>query len=161
MKGSAEEKASGTNGNHWEDTVLTWGMAHQMLVLVNSILRDILQGRQRRVQLVGEKELLDRNRLKLAWQERSRRYELHDEICTIDREMAESRAELDRLGVALLDEEAGEVGFPTLVNDKRAFFVWRPTDESLDYWRFEGEPQRRQVPVAWTKAADAGAGTRR
>jgi hypothetical protein len=161
MKRSAEERTSGIKGHHWEDVVLTWDTARQMIVLVSRILKDILQGNERRAQLAVEQEHLDEHRLSLPWRERARRYEIQDEIANLDRTVSESRDELDRLGIAILDESTGEAGFPTLVNDRRAFFTWRPTEENLEFWQFEGEPVRRPVPASWTKPVENGAGGRR
>jgi hypothetical protein len=161
MKRSAEEKASGMTGNSWEENVLTWGTAHDMLSLVRHIINDIMQARQRRVQLLAEQQTLDRNRLKLAWRERARRYEVQDEVVAMERNLADARAELDRLGLALLDEVEGEVGFPTLVNDRRAFFTWRPNEDNLEFWQFEGENMRRPVPPAWTKVTESSPRSRR
>ena len=46
----------------------------------------------------------------------------------------------------------GLVGFPTLVNERPAFFSWRPEEEGLLYWNFSGDDQhRRRVPEEWTK----------
>ena len=47
--------------------------------------------------------------------------------------LQEARTELDDLGVALVDGEAGQVGFPTIVNNRRAFFSWRADDEGIDF----------------------------
>ena len=161
MKRSTEEKISQTKGRSWEDNVLTWGTARDMLALVGPIVKDILNGAQRRTELLAEQVHLDRNRIKLLWRDRARRYEIQDDILAIERELTDARAELDRLGVALLDDREGEVGFPTLVNDRRAFFTWRPSEENLDFWQFEGEVTRRQVPPAWTKVTESAGGARR
>ena len=59
-------------------------------------------------------------------------------------------AELQELGVELLDPAVGRVGFPTVVNDRPAFFSWRLGEEVLEHWHFVGETIRRAIPTAWT-----------
>ena len=108
MKGSAEEKASGQEGKRWEDSILTWGTARNMLPLIRRIVRDIQECRKRHAQLNGEKSQLDRQRIKLSWRERARRYETHDDMLNLERQIADARGELDRLGVVLLSESEGE-----------------------------------------------------
>jgi hypothetical protein len=56
---------------------------------------------------------------------------------------------MDTLGVVLLDAELGLVGFPTLVNNQRAYFAWKPGDEGIDFWQFADASRRRSVPAAW------------
>jgi hypothetical protein len=155
MKGSAEEKASGAEGKRWEDRMLTWGIARNMLPLIRRIVRDVQDCSAQCHKLEQVKSLLDDQRRKLGWRERSRRYETHEDILNLERQIADARGELDRLGVVLLSETEGEVGFPTLVNDCRAFFVWRPSEESLEFWQFAGESIRRTIPLAWTKMSDS------
>jgi len=53
------------------------------------------------------------------------------------------------LGLTLLDAEIGRVGFPTLVNDRRAYFSWRPGEEGLHSWHFAEESMCRPIPSAW------------
>ncbi len=161
MKGSAEGKAAGAKGKRWEDYILTWGTARSMLPLVRRIVRDLLEGQERHAQLLGEKELLDKKRINLPWRERARRYEIQDDIHAAERQVTDARAEFDRLGVILLSDSEGEVGFPTLVNDRRAFFVWRPSEETLEYWQFAGESDRRDIPAAWTKVSESEFRSRR
>jgi hypothetical protein len=38
------------------------------------------------------------------------------------------------------------------VNEREAFFSWRPGEDGLEFWNFAGDPVRRSVPEAWTKA---------
>jgi hypothetical protein len=155
MKGSAEEKASGAEGKRWEDRMLTWGIARNMLPLIRRVVRDIQDCAVRYHKLEQVKSLLDDQRRKLCWRERAHRYETQEDMLNLERQIADARAELDRLGVILLSDIEGEVGFPTLVNDCRAFFVWRPSEESLEFWQFAGESIRRTIPTAWTQMSDS------
>jgi hypothetical protein len=61
-----------------------------------------------------------------VWQERQRRYQVHDEVGVIERHLSASLDELGTLGITMLEPETGRIGFPTLVNDRRAFFSWQP-----------------------------------
>jgi hypothetical protein len=155
MKGSAEEKASGAEGKRWEDCILTWGAARNMLPLIRRIVRDIQECHKLYAQLLKEKTLLDGLRSKLSWRERKRRYDTQEDMLNLERQIADARGELDHLGVVLLSESEGEVGFPTLVNDCRAFFVWHPSEETLEFWQFAGESIRRTIPIAWTKMSES------
>ena len=71
----------------------------------------------------------------------------------MEKELNQARTELDVLGVALLDGAVGMIGFPTLVNNRRAFFTWIPGEESLRFWSYAGDTVRRPVPEAWTRPA--------
>ena len=108
--------------------------------------------------LQPERARLDRRRQALAWPERARRYQLHDEITALQEVRRQTLAELEALGVALLDAAAGLVGFPTIVNDRPAFFSWRPGEEGLRFWNYAGDRNRRPVPEAWTKPPREHAG---
>ena len=80
------------------------------------------------------------------------RYQLSDEQTRLQTELHTAVSELDSLGVALLDPETGMIGFPTLVNDQRAFFAWKPGDEGIDFWQFADGSRRRPVPAAWKES---------
>jgi hypothetical protein len=53
--------------------------------------------------------------------------------------------------VVLLDDLQGRVGFPTLVNNRRAYFSWHPGEEGLHSWQFADEDIARPIPMAWLK----------
>jgi hypothetical protein len=122
-----------------------------MLPLVGRIAADVVRHHDRLARLRPERIVLDSRRRSLDWPERSRRYELDEEIAAAERELAQARAELDGLGLALLHGPSGLVGFPTIVNDRRAFFSWRPGEEGPGYWNFAGDSERHPVPDSWTK----------
>src|SRR5208282_886329 len=133
------------------DVVLMWGTARRMLPLVQRIVNDIIALTGSLARMGPEKERLDRWRRTLAWPERSQRYRLHEEISRGEEQLRVAMGELEELGVALLAAREGNVGFPTLVNDRRAYFSWRPGDDGLLYWQFAEETVRRPIPPSWVK----------
>jgi hypothetical protein len=120
-----------------------------MLPLVNRIVGDIVRLVARVGVIEPEKERLDRQRRDLVWPERQRRYQLTEELGRAVTDLHDARLELDALGVVLLDAEVGLVGFPTLVNNQRAFFSWKIGEEGVEFWQFADSTRRRPVPAAW------------
>src|SRR5437016_210997 len=92
----------------------------KMLPLVGRIVDDIKSRQHALQQLEPEQQRLDRQRRDLTWPERKRRYQLQEEVTRAERALAEVRDELAGLHVALLDDDQGRVGFPTMVNNRRA-----------------------------------------
>jgi hypothetical protein len=155
MNGFTEHQASGPpEASGQSGVVLTWATAQSMVPLVRQIVADIVQHARRLEQLRPEKDRLDRARLSLDWPGRSRRYQVSEEVLQVERRLQEARAELDNLGVVLIDVEVGQVGFPTIVNNRRAYFSWRPADEGVDFWHFVDSSHRRPVPPAWKEQAE-------
>jgi hypothetical protein len=156
MNGSTENQTSGAFEQDGDrDIVLTWTTSHRMLPLVQRIVVDIVNHRHALAKLAPEKVRLDRERRQLAWPERARRYRLQEEISLLEHELDEECTELDALGVALFDADRGYIGFPTLVNNRRAFFSWRAGEDDLRSWHFAGESLRRPVPVSWMTSHDS------
>jgi hypothetical protein len=152
MRDSTENRASGSfEKSSGESVTFTWTTAHRMLPLVGRVVADILEHEKQLAQLQAEKVRLDRKRHSLAWPERSRRYVLQEEVQSADKHLRDVRAELEVLGVALIDAREGLVGFPTMVNDRPAFFSWRPGETELLYWNFADETERQPIPAHWTK----------
>jgi hypothetical protein len=155
MNGSTENRASGASKKPGgPDNVLSLAVARRMLPLVGAIVAEIVASGRRRGRLLLEKGRLDRQRRLLDWPDRSRRYQLQDEIASEERKALEAVAELEALGLVLLDAERGRVGFPTLVNERRAFFTWQFGEEGLQYWHFLGENMRRTIPPSWAVAGE-------
>lgn len=155
MNGSTENAAFGApEKSGGQETVLLWGTAQRMLPLVRRIVSDILYYSKRLAQLKAEKAHLDSRKHLLSWPERCRRYQLHEEIKDTESNLEEASAELEVLGLVLLDPCAGRIGFPTRVNDRRAFFSWQPDDGDVQFWHFSGEKGRRPIPQAWVRSAD-------
>jgi hypothetical protein len=156
MNGFAEHRASETSGpTRPKETVMTWEAGMAMLPLVKRIVADILALRQRLAHLEPERARLERTRHRLGWPERARRYEIADEIIAAAGELRTTCAELDGLGVLLLHAKPGMVGFPTIVNNRSAYFSWLPGEEKLNFWCFADDTIRRPVPESWTKAVKA------
>ena len=152
MSGFTENRASGASERSGGDAVvLTWGAAGAMLPLVGRIAADVVRLHDRLAQLRPEKERLDRSRRTLAWPDRARRYQLQEEADAVLKELQEATAELEVLGVALLHGPKGLVGFPTVVNDRPAYFSWRPGEEKLAFWNYADDLVRRPVPASWTR----------
>ena len=153
MNGFTENRASGASERPGKsDVVLTWGASHAMLPLVGRIARDVVRHHERLAALLPERARLDRDRRELDWPRRARRYRVQEEIVGLEKELMAALAELEALGLALLDGPLGLVGFPTLVNDRRAYFTWQSGEESLEFWNYAGDTVRRPVPTSWTKA---------
>ena len=153
MNGFTERRASGSGQRPGpNDLVLTWETSFAMLPLVRQIVADVLGHQERLMRVRPEHDRLERNRLNLAWAERARRYELEEEIKALGKELTASRGELEGLGVSLLVVRTGLVGFPTIVNNRKAFFSWKPGEEGLAFWNFADDLNRKAVPVSWTKA---------
>lgn len=126
--------------------------ARRMLPLVQSIVTDVIAARRALDALVPEQERLDRNRRELAWQERQRRYQITDEIAAAERRWATAVGELTELGVALVNDETGEVDFPTKVNGRLAAFSWLVGEPELKHWHYADDEVRRAIPTEWEKA---------
>jgi len=133
------------------EVLLTLGTSRGMVVLVRPIVNDILQAGRRLAQLRPELDRLDRQRHTLGWPERARRYQVREEVASLEKCLHEATAELNALGVALLDPEQGRVGFPTIVNDRRAFFSWKPSEEGISHWHYAGDHTLRSIPSSWSE----------
>jgi hypothetical protein len=152
MSGSTENRTSGAfEQSRGPSATFTWSAAQHMLPLVGRIVADVLQHRQLLRRMCVEKDHLDRNRRSLAWPARSRRYQLQEEIAIAENDLKSALGELETLGVVLVDRAAGQVGFPTFVNNRPACFSWRPGEEGLRYWHFADDATRHEIPASWTK----------
>lgn len=153
MNGSTEHRASDAGEKPGRSqAVLNLGSARRMLPLVGRIVTDVLQQQRRVDQLGAEQDQLDRNRRTLSWPKRQRRYQVHEEFAVAQRELTEARAELEVLGVAMIDPLTGQVGLPTVVNGRLAYFSWKHGETTIQYWHFPGETIRRSVPASWSEA---------
>jgi hypothetical protein len=136
-----------------KDTALDLTTARQMLPLVQSIVSDIVSTRQAISKLSPEQERLERHRRDLVWLERQRRYQLSDELAAAEKALSNAVGELSGLGVSLVDDESGEVDFPTRINGRPAAFSWRLGDQELAHWHYQGEEQRRPIPTDWKQGS--------
>lgn len=125
--------------------------ADTMLPLVSHITEEIQARWQRLVELEKEQIDLERRKRDLNWPERSRRYSVNDEITAEQNKLRDSVLELEDLNVILVDPVVGEAAFPTQVQGRKAYFVWRVGADSVKWWCFANEPQRRVIPESWRK----------
>ncbi|MCS6897383.1 MAG: DUF2203 domain-containing protein [Nitrospira sp.] len=149
MNSSKDHRAAGTPEQ--PDVAFSLKTVCKMLPLVQRIVDDILVCRRICAQLQPEQARLERQRRDLSWPERKRRYQLQEEMAQTERQLNEARDELAHLGVVLLDEEIGRVGFPTLVNNRKAYFSWQLGEDGLHSWHFAEESACRPIPSAWLK----------
>jgi hypothetical protein len=134
------------------EIVLNLTTARRMLPLVQRVVEDILLSQRDLIRLQPEQDRLDRNRRTLAWPDRQRRYQLREEIAAAERHLTDAVEELEALGLVLLDNDRGRIGFPTLVNNRAAFFSWQPGEEAVTTWHFAEETTRRPIPASWFKS---------
>jgi hypothetical protein len=152
MSGFTENRTPGASERSGPpDRVLTWHASRAMLPLVGRIARDIMAHHERLAQLRPELAHLERHRHTLDWPQRRRRYHLEEEVLALEKSLRSVIGELEALGVALLDPATGLVGFPTRVNDRSAYFSWKPGEEGLLTWNYAGDLVRRSVPEEWTQ----------
>ena len=155
MNGSTGNTASGAFEKPGRrEALLSLSTARRMLPLVGRVVADILHAQEQLLRLYPEQDRLEQRRHTLSWPDRARRYELREEIGAAEQALQAARAELELLGLALVDAEAGWVGFPTMVNGRRSFFSWKPGEDKLKFWHFAGETVRRLIPADWARADD-------
>lgn len=152
MNGSKGNRASDPSDKpDRNDTCLSLKTVQRMLPLVQRIVTDVLAHDKSLQRLHPEEEVLDRKKRTLDWPRRQRRYQVKDELTRLDADLGNCLEELRLLGVVLLDRDHGAVGFPTVVNDRRAFFSWQPGEDGLRHWQFADEDVRRPIPASWLK----------
>ena len=137
------------------DIVLNLNTANRMLPLVQRVVDDILISHKTIDRLQPELDRLDRHKRELVWLERQRRYQVSEEVAAAERKLGEAVEELSELGVALLEASTGRIGFPTLVNDRRAYLSWQPGEARLSSWLFADETTERPIPPSWWKVSEA------
>jgi hypothetical protein len=134
--------------------ILNLPTAQSMLPLVQRIVTDILNRQASLDRMLPELDRLDRNKRMLSWPMRQRRYQLREEISLAEQDLESAFLELGELGVELLDPLAGRVGFPTVVNERAAYFSWKPGETGILGWHFAQESKSRPIPPTWSKVAD-------
>lgn len=155
MSGFTEHQASDAGETaERRPVVLNLRTARRMLPLVRRIVDDILHHQRCLAVLGSEQDRLDRERRHLNWPLRQRRYQVHEEFAVAQHHLQDALAELEVLGVALVDADEGQVGLPTVVNGRLAFFSWKVGEAGLQHWHFPGDSQRRTIPATWNEAAD-------
>lgn len=156
MSSNTPNRASNPAGKpRKKEVALDLPTARQMLPLVKSIVTDIVRSRRAIVHLAPEQERLDRHRRDLVWAERQRRYQVSEEIAAAEKTLTNAAGELAGLGVNLVDDESGEVDFPTRINGRAAAFTWKLGDDAVNHWRYQGEEQVRPIPADWDQNSAA------
>ncbi len=123
--------------------------ARSMLPLVRSIVKDIVESQTQLQRLQPEQESLERHRRELVWQERERRYQIQDELIATESKLKRALTELNELGVTLVDGDRGQVAFPTKINGRSAVFSWQFGEDTVNFYSFDEEETRRQIPSDW------------
>jgi hypothetical protein len=152
MSGYSKKAPKAATSDNHSEPLFELTTVIRMLPLVRRVAEDILSIQGELRQLRAESEQLDRQRHTLAWPERQRRYQLHELISTTERRARGYVHELENLGVAVVCPKTAQLGFPTIVNGKLAFFSWLPTEDTVTFWHYDhDEARRRPVPEAWYK----------
>ena len=154
MSGSTENRAGPSEKPAAKSAIFSLEIAQRMLPLVQQIVGDIVQNHRLLDQFAAEQRALDRDRRTLDWPRRQRRYQLRDDIAAAERTVQDALSELEGLGLALLIPQEGLVGFPTVVNGRKAYFSWKPNEETLRHWHFIGDSVRRKIPASWVESSD-------
>jgi hypothetical protein len=156
MNGFAENtKSNASDKPGHKGAVLSLTTACQMLPLVRGVVKDIVEAQERLSRMNPELNMLDEHRRSLPWPSRSRRYFLTEETALEQRRLQGALAELDSLGVTLLDALVGRVGFPTIVNRQAAYFTWQVGQEQLQHWQFANDSTQRRIPASWWEELNA------
>jgi len=154
--------ASGPAGKaRRNDVVFDLTTARRMLPLVSRIVQDIQASRTLLTHLQPEQDRLERHRRDLSWPERQRRDARQEEIAATERRLTETMTELRRLGLTLLPDRDGEVGFPTELSGRSAYYLWRMGEVDVANWNYAGETIRRTIPPEGLDGSGAKASRRR
>lgn len=143
-RAAGTERPKGSTAN-----AVSLGTARRMLPLVSHVAADIQSRWDRLSTLEQEQVDLERRRRGLEWPERARRYQIAEEIAVEQRGLQESMAELEQLQVVLVDPAVGEVAFPTIINGRRGYFIWKTGQPDLVAWCFANDPERHKIPTSW------------
>lgn len=149
MNSSRDSRTPEASRPSRSDAVMSIKTVDKMLPLVRRIVQDIVASQAEVRRLQPEKEMLDEHRRLLTWPSRQRRYSLKEQIAAAEDTRDHACEELNELGLVLLNIDRGLVGFPTLVNNRRAFFSWHPAEDRLEHWQFADEEVSRPIPQAW------------
>ena len=157
MSGYSKRASNASHKSGKAELVLDLPTVNKMLPLVQRIVADLIAAEGELGPLLWEREGLERNRRTLDWPERQRRYQVDEDVRTVEKRRKALAAELEGLGVAVIDAVHGRVGFPTIVNGKAAFFSWEPGETEIGYWHFQSDERRRPVPPSWLQGQGAAA----
>ena len=154
MSGFADNQSTGQwAGRTTLGEILTWEESQAMLPLVTRIVRDVIDWTRALDEAEAALGVLPTNKQQMEWELRSKVYHLKDRLAECGRELRGAFLELEALRLTLLDQEVGVVGFPTLVNNRRAFFIWQMGETTIAHWCYTCDPTRRLIPKAWIREA--------
>jgi hypothetical protein len=131
---------------------LSLTLAQKMLPLVSHIVADVQRQWGLINQLEAEQMDLDHRRRQLSWPERSRRYQVADELATAQRSLEAAVIELEQLEVLLVDPVLGEAAFPTVIHGRRGYFIWRAGTAELGWWCYAHDVTRHPIPATWRRS---------
>src|SRR5262245_43206817 len=150
MSGYSKRASNSSKSSAKTEVVLDLPTVFRMLPLVQRIVGDLLAVEVEHGRLMQEQADLDGNRRNLSWPERKRRYDVQEDIRRVENQRRELVHEMEAMGLSVVDVIQGRIGFPTIVNQKPAFFSWQPGEETVDYWHFAGDStKRRPIPASW------------
>ena len=111
------------------DVVFNLNTAHRMLPLVQRVVGESWPTAKCSSNLQPEQARLDRQKRDLVWQERQRRYQLHEEVAVAERHLQDALEELHDLGLTVLSPKWAESGFPPGQQPSSLFLLaaWRRT----------------------------------
>lgn len=135
--------------------IMTLETAEAMLPLAGRVAEDIKFYSARVRTLRSERNYFEKKKRALSWQERRRHYEVTDELFFMEITLENILNEIKAIGLEPLVQELGLVGFPTMVNNRKAYFSWKPGEPCVCYWNFADELNRRPVPPTWYHDAQA------
>src|SRR5437764_14190225 len=124
MSGKSNRASGKSEKTRRQPRPLDLPTARRMLPLVQRIVNDIVQDHTELNRFTFEQEGLDRDKRNLSWPERQRRYTVQGEVARLQTRIEEETQELDLLGAVIMNPGMGQVGFPTLVNGRPAYFSW-------------------------------------
>jgi hypothetical protein len=121
-------------------TVFSLEQATAMLPLLRLIVADISYGhRELTARRADLHSLIRRKKLQTDELYSDEVEETRQDLVTESHQLDEYIAELENLGVILRSAQDGIVNFPTLVDDKGAFFIWRMGDSDITHWHWPSE----------------------
>jgi hypothetical protein len=83
------------------------------------------------------------------YSKRRRRHDAALRVAQLRDEQQSLRAEIGRLGIIVGNVVRGEMLFPCLVDNRKAYFIWYVGTERPTHWRFRGERLLRPIPDCW------------
>ncbi len=150
MSRPRNKRATGSNQpRETRQPALSLATAERMLPLVSQIVADIRACWKRLTELEAEQADLERRRHGLDWPQRARRYQIGDEVASEQQRLQGAVGELEELQVVLVDPVAGEAAFPTVVNGRRGYFVWKTGEAVIAAWCYAHDTARRPIPENW------------